>query len=94
MLIDNKGPIHWKFHSITGDSVKNTSVQTGGAEQVFLIDLNKDGNIDILSVGIGNFCKNPPISSNNCGLVWHKNMGDKSFISTYIFENSYLRQFL
>jgi len=87
ILLDGKSPIHWKYHTITGDWAKDKTLVTGGAEQVFLIDLDQDGNIDILSVGTGKFCQTPTA----CGLVWHKNMGDKSFISTYIYVNPSLR---
>jgi len=89
ILIDGKSPIHWKHHNIIGDWVNNekTLVQTAGAEQVFLIDLDKDDDIDILSASSINKYQTPP----SCGIVWHKNMGDKSFISRYIYESDGLR---
>lgn len=84
ILLDGKGPIHWKHHNITGDWAKVGTVKTGAAEQVFLIDLDQDDDIDILSA-------NPGGCRINCGILWHQNMGDKSFISNYIFENISLR---
>jgi len=76
--IDGKSPMHWKYHTLTAKSIKDL-VAANGAEQTFLIDFDSDDDIDILSVSIGN------------GIIWHKNMGDKSFSSSYINEDSHQR---
>jgi hypothetical protein len=75
VLIDGKSPMHWKYHTITAKSIKDL-VAANGSEQTFLIDFDSDDDIDILSVSTKN------------GIIWHKNMGDKSFSSSYINEDS------
>ena len=89
ILIDPSNPIHWKFHKIAGSKkfcyapcLPQLIKKAGGAEQVFAVDLDEDGDIDVLSANYATTPKSLVVPS----IQWHENKGSKSFFSHNITD--------